>query len=115
MLNISGLEDYGTQNIGTEIVLTPLEKNRSAVVFLTMEQKPFVTNIKSYFPPGEYGVDGATEPVWPKALPTTHFGATSQLSTVYVYYQVNATFISELRYDANRILWDEVPKFMSIT
>lgn len=102
---------------GTEIALTSVGNNDSAIAFVNFDQKLVVNEMTSYHPEKESGVEDRPDQEYKKVLPYLPFAATSaESSTVYVYYQANATAIGEISSDVNRNLWsDEAPQYLFIT
>lgn len=91
--------------------------NRTAIGFLTFDQKVVVSDIEPYHIAGVTGVEDKEDPKFSKVLPNGPFGITSpQSSTVYVYYQANATAIGEISVDLSRSLWsNDAPRYVFVT
>lgn len=98
--------------------MTSTAEDRTAIGFLTAAQKVAVSDIEPWHRNGTSGVEPNNEdPEFSKVLPNGPFGITSpQSSTVYVYYQANATAIGEITHDVSRNLWSkDAPVYLSIT
>lgn len=91
--------------------MTSIAENRSAIGFLSHIQKVVVSDIEPWHRNGTSGVEADNEdPEYTKVLPNLAFDMTSpHSSTVYVYYQANATAFGEILSDTSRNLWDDKP------
>ena len=98
--------------------MTSVAENRTAIGFLSAAQKVVVSDYEPWHRNGTSGVEVNNEdPEYTKVLPNGPFAITSpQSSTVYVYYQANATAIGEITQDVSRNLWSkDAPVYLFIT
>lgn len=91
--------------------MTSIAKDRTAIGFLSNAQKVVVSDVEPWHRNGTSGVEAENEdPEFTKVLPNGPFSITSlQSSTVYVYYQANATAFGEIKNDVSRNQWSEDP------
>ena len=107
---------YGIQPFGTDILLAPLAEDIMAIVWLAAAHKVIASGIEPYHKANTSGLAPEEEPLWSEVFSSDQFGATSPRSTtVYVYYQANATAVGEITYDVERMLWAEESSFLLIT
>lgn len=109
---------YGVSLFGSEIVQTSIADNRTGIAFLSHIQKVVVSDIEPWHRNGTSGVEPDNDdPEYTKVLPNEAFDITSaKSSTVYVYYQANATAFGEILSDTSRNIWVEgPPQFVRVT
>lgn len=110
----AGSEIFGSSLMGTDIFMLLLAESKTAIVFLHSNQSIALditeTTVATYN--NTVIGSGPNQTSCPTTLPFSYFSATSLASNstlIYMYYQLNDTFMGEIIYNTIERTWASEP------